>query len=855
MHFVLNCINFFKKDKVYHYNLLNLSLFLILSYNFPAQSDSNITFPSDSNFIFSPVPFFNSGDEAESGIEEQEIAPLLQSSPDVFLQYSMFQFIAGRYRFRGYPAKFQNTLFNGISVNNLETGYTLWNQWGGLNDITRRAENQIGIVSSRYSFSGPVGYVNIDSKATGFRKGTRLSYSFGNRLFSQRVMFTHSTGLMENGWAFTVSGSWRYGDEVYVPGTFLNSKAIFIAIDKRLNKKHLLSFNGVSAVTSQGRASPEQKEVYKISGNNYYNSYWGLQNGKVRNSSVSQINKPILILGHDYYLRENSIIRSRILYTYGKSGVTALNWNDAPNPRPNYYRYLPSYLYSQGDTINGNALSEQWAIDVNTSQINWDKMIHMNQQNIYALPGEGIVSDQTRARYILENRIENLKNLGFSAIYNGRFDKLFISAGFNANLYRNRKYKEMEDLLGATYWLDYDQFADNLGIDNDFQQNDLEHPDKKIFTGDRFGYDYSINMDRTEIWFQNEYNFNKIDIYSGLSLSAQKVWREGFVANGKFPNSSKGISESLQFFNYGLKFGFTYKLNGRHFLTGNGLIQTRAPEANSLFISPRTRNDLVTDLESEQQYSGDVNYQIKYPGLKLRLTGYITEVKNQTWLRSYWHDEYNNNVNLIMKNLDQRFTGIELGLEKILFTEHQLQLAFSYGYFCFSNRPVLEAWQDNNNVQLYSNRISYLQNYRIGGAPQSVLGLGYRYNSHKHWYAGIYYNAFYQLYTDINPERRTAEALEKYLDTEAEYYQKIIAQEQLPSYFILNASAGKSFRNRRKHYFNINLQLYNILNNKNHITSGFEQLRWDKNDLSRFDNKYYYMQGFTFMLNVSFTFN
>jgi hypothetical protein len=364
-----------------------------------------------------------------------------------------------------------------------------------------------------------------------------------------------------------------------------------------------------------------------------------------------------------------------------------------------------------------------------------------------------------------------------------------------------------------------------------------------------------MNMNRGELWYQTEYTFRKLDVYTGISLSTQQVWREGFVANGKFPNSSKGLSEHAAFFNYGVKLGFTYKLSGRHFVTGNGFIQTRAPEVNSMFISPRTRNDLVTDLRNEQVLSGDVSYQMKYPGLKLRLTAYHTSVKDQTWLRSFWHDEYNNNVNLIMKDLNQQYSGLELGIEKTLFTEHQIQAAFAYGQFLYSNRPTLEAWQDNNNLQLYSNRKTYLQNYRIGGTPQTVLGLGYRYNSRKHWYVGLSYNGFYQIYTDINPERRTAEAIDKYLNTEEDYYQKIIEQEQLPSYFILNANTGKSFRILKKNYLNFSLVVYNLLNNKNNITTGFEQLRWDKTDLNRFANKYYYMQGTTFMLNVSFTFN
>lgn len=830
--------------------LMSLPLFLF------AQNDPHPSKDPDSLNWEAGIPSFNSGSgESDQVLEEQDVSPLLQSGRDVFLQFAVFQFAAGRYRLRGYPAENQSLLFNGMNASNLETGYSLWNQWGGLNDITRKAENQYGNVCSRYGFSPPGGYVNIDARASGFRQGTRISYSYGNRLFRQRLMLTHSTGMMDNGWALTVSASWRYGDQVYIPGTYYNSKAFFLSLDKKLSERHLLNLTALSVNTEQGRSGVAQAEVYRISGNPYYNSYWGLQNGVVRNASVSRLNKPILLLNHRVLLPKQSTLNNMLFYTFGKSGLSGLNWNDAPNPRPDYYRYLPSYAYSLGDSGSGEALTALWATDVNTSQINWDRMIGMNRQNLFALPGEGPVNNQTRARYILENRVEQLSHLGFSSVYNSRWHDVFISAGLNANLYRNRKYKEMEDLLGATYWLDYDQFADDQGVNNDFQQNDIEHPDKKIYRGDRFGYDYQIAVNRIECWLQSEYSMPHIDLYVGGSLSHALFWREGYVANGKFPQTSKGLSEKSGFLNYGLKTGMTWKISGRHFFNLHLLSQSRAPEVNSMFISQRTRNDLVEGLQNEQVMSVECNYQIKYPGLKGRISAYYTSVRNQTWLRSFWHDEYNNMVNLITKNLDQRYSGIELGVEKQIFTEHLIQGAMAYALNLYSNRPTLEAWQDNNNSKLYANRSAYLINYYMGGSPQSVYGLGYRYNARKHWYVGVYANFFDRIFVEINPERRTAEAIDKYQSNEAQYYSAILQQEELPSYMILNANAGKSFRIRKKHYLNLSAVLYNLLNNTSHISSGFEQLRWDKSDLKRFDNKYTYMQGTTFLINASFTIN
>lgn len=821
-----------------------------------AQDDSTAVkdYQSDTLSTKFNIPLFStSGGDVDNDLEQQDVSSLLMSSRDVFTQFASFQFGAGRYRMRGYMAENQMVMINGVNVNNLETGFSAWSNWGGLNDVTRFVENRIGITANRLGFSGAGGYTNIDSKASSFRKGTRVSYASSNRIFAHRVMATHSTGMLENGWAMTLSASSRYGDQVYIPGTYFNASAFYASIDKRINDKHLISFTGFGSPIEQGRAGAAQQEAYDLAGSNYYNPLWGYQNGKVRNSSVSKVTRPMLMVSHIYKISTDEQLTTSLFYNFGKSSLSGLNWNRAANPRPDYYRYLPSYYYNMGDTSMGDKLKDAWMNDApNTQQIYWDRLIALNQANLFS-EGGGVNTTETRARYIIENRIENLKNLGFNTVYNKRVDKLFISVGLNANMYKNRKYKEMEDLLGASFWIDVDQFAENLGVDESFMQNDLDNPNRKIYVGDRFGYDYSININRAEFWGQAEYTFSDFDVYGALSLSNSQIWREGFVANGKFPTNSKGESEKLNFLNYGVKGGATYKINGRNFITVNGNYLTRNPEANNVFVAPRVRNDLAQGIQTEKVLSGDINYMAKFPTFKFRATYYNTRISDQTWLRTFWSDEFNNNVNYIMTDVHQNHQGIELGIEKVLFAAHTLQAAFGYGQFLYKGRPIASSYQDNNNTNLFTDRTVYLDNYKVGAGPQLVAGLGYRYNGKKFWFAGVNVNYFDEIFIDPNPDRRTAEAISKYVETDPQV-KEIRDQQQLPSYFIVNVNAGKSFRIAKKYFLNINLSVNNLLNDQNIITSGFEQLRWDYSDVNKFDNKYYYMTGATYMAIVNFNF-
>ena len=48
--------------------------------------------------------------------------------------------------------------------------------------------------------------------------------------------------------------------------------------------------------------------------------------------------------------------------------------------------------------------------------------------------------------------------------------------------------------------------------------------------------------------------------------------------------------------------------------------------------------------------------------------------------------------------------------------------------------------------------------------PQTATSLGIKYNSPKFWFIGTNINFFSNIYLDPNPDRRTAEAVDLYVD-------------------------------------------------------------------------------------------
>ncbi|MGZ3941914.1 MAG: hypothetical protein ACXVOH_07460, partial [Bacteroidia bacterium] len=234
-------------------------------------------------------------------------------------------------------------------------------------------------------------------------------------------------------------------------------------------------------------------------------------------------------------------------------------------------------------------------------------------------------------------------------------------------------------------------------------------------------------------------------------------------------------------------------------------------------------------------------------------TYFHTQINNETWLQQYFDDDFKTNINYFMTNLNQLNQGLELGLEGTVKKTYVIVGALAYGNYVYTNRPTATISADNTAALLATDRTIYFKNYHVGGTPEVAGSIGLRYNARKFWNVGLYYNYFDNNYVTLNPDRRTAEALSKYISTDPQV-EKITHQEKLAKAYTVDFMAGKSFRFKYKYGLNLNLMISNLTNNvfKNY---GMEQLRHDDNNIDKFPNKYGYSMGLTYMLSAAFTFN
>ncbi len=824
-----------------------------------AQTDISNVSNNDSLSNTRDMPIFTTSlDISEDEVEAQDVSGLLQSSRDVFTNIAGFNFSAARYRIRGYDSENFTISMNGLTLNNPEGGRAIWAFWGGLNDITRYQETGQGITASPYTFSGIGGFSNINARATDVRPGTRLSYALANRSYQHRVMLTHSTGMMDNGFAVAVSASTRLANEGYVEGTDFSGASYFLSIEKRINNKHSIGLVGFGAPVVQGRSNIAIQEAYDLTGNNYYNSNWGYQNGEKRNSRIRNNHRPTVMLNHYFTVNEKTKITSSLFHSFGKEGNTRLNWYNAADPRPDYYRNLPSYYNVPGEEAMFDQLTSLWQQnDPSTTQLNWDQFYFANSKNLFSQTNANGTSETitgNRAKYIVEEARRDVSHYAFNSVISHQLtEDIIITGGLNVSLYKSENYKLMDDLLGADFWVDVDQFAERDFADESTAQSDVNNPNRIIKEGDRFGYDYDIHVNTYGGFWQIEGTSKKLDWYGALHFSNTSMWRFGNMKNGLFPNDSEGASEKQNFLSGGIKAGAIYKITGRHLLRLNGAVMERAPFAVNTFVSPRTRNQILPGLKDEKIMSSDLSYLIRYPKLKVRATGYYTTIKDKSWTRSFYHDELNTFVNYMMTGVDQLFMGLEFGAEINITSTIVGELAFAKGQFLYNSRPQATIIQDNSTELLAQGKTIYFNNFRIGGIPQTAASVGIKYFSPKYWFTGINFNYFNDTYLDANPDRRTYEATSNFVSADPQV-DDFIDQTKLDSDYVINWYIGKSWRIKNKYYLKLNLNVNNVLDNTEFETGGFEQLRYDPVDANKFPPRIGYMLGRTYFAMITFQF-
>ncbi|WP_055434711.1 carboxypeptidase regulatory-like domain-containing protein [Lacinutrix algicola] len=801
------------------------------------------------------------------------ISGLLSSSRDIFQRTAAFEFSSSFFRVRGLDSDNGTVLVNGIKMNKFDTGRPQWSNWGGLNDVVRNQEFSQGLSPSAYDFGGVLGTTNINTKASSYREGGRVTYSSSNRSYTNRLMASYSSGLMEDGWAYTLMAGRRWGDEGYQDASLYDSNSFFASVEKKINDKHSVNFTSIYAPNRRGKSSANTQEVYDLKGIKY-NEYWGNLDGEQKNSRIKEVEEPIIMLNHTWDISSKTALNTNVGYQFGKVGNSRLDYSGGANPSPSYYQNLPSYSLRNDDLAGAYANEQEF---LNNGQINWNEIIDANLTNNIS---------GTNAAYVLYEDRNDDKQLTLNTVFNTELNEnILFHSGLNYRKLKSENFAEIIDLLGSTTGaLNVDSF-DNF-------QFDLLNPNQVAFEGDKFKYDYNLYSNEISGFVQAQFKYNKVDFYLAGSITKTDYQREGLSQNEAnvtfndlgeiIADNSYGKSDKIDFTGFGAKAGFTYKITGKHLLDFNGGYITKAPSLRNTFTNSRANNDYVgvvngvsitgEEITEEKTMSIDGSYIFRSPIVKAKLTGFYTKIEDANETSFYYADgiggfvspdgfvETNALVSEVLQGVDKKHFGFELGIEAQVTPTIKVKGAASVGQYTYDNNPNLYVSSDS---QVSNFGEANLKDFRIAGGPQRAASIGFEYRDPDYWWFGATANFFSNAYVDVSPINRTSNF---YLDPsdglpfndyDEAIAEELLKQEEFDEYMVVNLVGGKSWKIGDK-YIGFFASVGNLLDEV-YKTGGFEQgrnanyqeLRDDVSLEKRvFGAKYWYGRGANYFVNV-----
>lgn len=211
------------------------------------------------------------------------------------------------------------------------------------------------------------------------RQGLRASLVNGNSMYRFRAMVTYASGYQDNGWSYAFSVSTRQGGNSYVNGVYYNAFGYFAAVEKQFGQRHRLALTLLGAPTERGAQQAATRKLTIWSGNNYYKPHWGLADGKKRNARVRNNHEPVVMLNYTFDISDRSKLDLATSLRFGMNGYSALTWQNGPDPRPDYYRYLPSYFALDKNMLGAAWQQVYWQANYqNIRHFDWDKMYQTN---------------------------------------------------------------------------------------------------------------------------------------------------------------------------------------------------------------------------------------------------------------------------------------------------------------------------------------------------------------------------------------------------------------------------------------------------------------------------------------------
>ena len=769
---------------------------------------------------------------------EDWVPTLLSSNPLPIYSISQWNGFVFNWVPRGQKSN-RSTYIDGIQWQSKLAGWDPFYSYASLYKSLQTQDRVYDNAFSKQGFgdNGTVHFVTTQS--FGLKKSFIIGTRFSNSAFINEGFLQYKSGPMQHKWSYHFNLIFQQAPIGILPIGFKNIKGILLSIDKQLRFQQSIGLTFWWDQAAQGKISPSVQEAFTLSSQRNYNPSWGWYKGNAFYPNAKQSNVPIAYFRYEKKWADKAMLQIQFGIAMGNQKRSQMDWTKTIDPRPDYYKFLPSY---SKDSILKQQLTQWFQENPQALQVNFDHLASINQSNALH-----------RSFYIINTQVAQVSLLKMAIKYQYQFpNEWWGQIGFHLSKDMMRYYNVLDNLLGGAFFYNYNGWVDDNGSVDNFQ-NEIRKPDQKIVEGEKWGSDYQLENSELQAWGQLKKQTAHIEFSISMRGEDNYFRRVGFTQNGLFPSNSLGASPNLAFPSYGVKSQFLYKFSGRFYANSIFYYQTNAPSTSAIYLDPGLHAFTSSFILPELQKGFDFSLFYRTVSSKINVTAFWQLNHNESEKTLFYHDHFYAFVYGMLGQMQTIRKGIELGITSDLWGQWQLSAISSFGHFYIANNPLYEIKLANDLYQVESG-VLQLKDLPVSNRPQFVHALSLQWQPSYAINLGM--TAVFSMKRSIvyNYFRRSF-VLKNKIDNLL-IWNTIQSETYLPDQWVLNVFINKQYQLRFKNHtqqIKLNANIKNVFNTLIPIVA-FEQSRFDYQGLSvqKFPLKYLYDQGTAFALGIQF---
>jgi len=708
-----------------------------------------------------------------------EFPEILDNTPNVYVSNQSGGFGDSQMYTRGFDQSNTAFLLNGQPINGMEDGKMYWSNWAGMSDIANAVQIQRGLGSSKLAISSVGGTINIVTNTIDKNKGGSVQAIYGNDMYMKGAV-DYSTGLLDNGWAFSFALSYWQADRKWARGTAGEGQSYFLSVGK-IAGDHSFNFLITGAPQWHDQNYTKSDDYGNGMGYDYFGTKWNANSGQKDGDDFTwrrnYYHKPIINLNWDWDISDDSQLSTVAYASFGRGGGTG-----SYGASTSFFQYYNNW--STDDEGNYTAADYY---DTKTGDFLFDKIVENNESI-----GAGSYSDGGN---FLRASVNSHQWFGVVSNFNHVVsDELSYNVGVDARMYSGLHFRQAIDMMGLDSYTDtYNRYDGEIVITDDMTYK--ANPWAALFNyadeDERFNYDYTEHINYIGAFGQVEYATDEYSVFTQGALSTQTYSCEDRYSE------TKGETDTEYRLGFNLKAGGAYNITEEQKVFFNAGYYSRQPFSDNVytdigtttaFVDPETENEKITGLEA--------GYKFGNSKVRFNFNAYYTLWANRV-IGSYGEDE-----SYLSKGVTQNHKGLEADVYYRPIPSVKLKAYVAYGDWKYDGSADYEVRDETTN-QITDEYSVELTDAKVGQAPQFNTGFSADIDLLNNLSWDIDANYYDKFYGYIDPsDYTTNDAGEYVLESSDKLNNYLLVNTGITYDYVLLNSDRLRFRANVKNLFN-----------------------------------------------------